>query len=135
LATDVTLQTLTWPELDPLGVVFAAGVEVDEFAADAMPAPRPPPTSNAAPSAAHRTQPRPPPRACFDSFISVTYSRTSMALASRAKSTYGSPLGAFGGSKGDQPGTESRMSTLIVPLNGSRAMQASVVIRVSAASI
>ena len=39
LATDVTLQTLTWPELDPLVVVFAAGVEVDEFAADAMPAP------------------------------------------------------------------------------------------------
>ena len=49
LATDVTLQTLTWPELDPLVVVFAAGVEVDEFAADAMPAPRPPPTASAAP--------------------------------------------------------------------------------------
>jgi hypothetical protein len=47
LATDVTLQTLTWPELDPLVVVFAAGVEVDEFAADAMPAPRPPPTASA----------------------------------------------------------------------------------------
>src|SRR5579863_692899 len=94
LATAVTSQTLTCPELAALGVVFAAGVEVDEFAADAMPAPRPPPTSNAAPSAAHRTQPRRPPRACFDSFISVTYSRTSMALASRAKSTYGSPLGA-----------------------------------------
>src|SRR5580692_7640089 len=78
LATDVTSQTLTWPELDPLVVVLAAGAEVDEFAADAMPAPRPPPTASAAPSAAHRSQRR-PPRPCFASLISVTYSRTSMA--------------------------------------------------------
>src|ERR1700757_4888137 len=91
-ATAVTLQTLTWPELAPLVVVLAAVVEVDEFAADAMPAPRPPPTSSAAASAAHRPPPRRPPRLCFDPFISVTYSRTSMALASRARSTYGSPL-------------------------------------------
>jgi hypothetical protein len=33
--------------------------------------------------------------------------------------TLGAPAGAFGGSNGDQSGTESRMSTLIVPLNGS----------------
>src|SRR5580704_19737031 len=78
LATDVTLQTLTWPELDPLGVVFAAGVEVDEFAADAIPAPRPPPTASAAPSAAHGSQRR-PPRPCFASPISVTYSRIRQA--------------------------------------------------------
>src|SRR3954451_20107748 len=31
--------------------------------------------------------------------------------------TLGAPSGAFGGSNGDQSGTESRMSTLIVPLN------------------
>src|SRR3990170_3019860 len=36
--------------------------------------------------------------------------------------TLGAPSGAFGGSKGDQSGTESRMSTLIVPLNGSLTM-------------
>src|SRR5690349_24504738 len=80
LATAVTLQTLTCPELATLGVVLAAGVELDEFAADAMPAPRPPPTSSAAPSAAHSTQPRRLPRLCFDSFISVTYSRTGMVV-------------------------------------------------------
>ena len=33
--------------------------------------------------------------------------------------TLGAPSGAFGGSNGDQSGTESRMSTLIVPLNRS----------------
>src|SRR3954447_16755484 len=33
--------------------------------------------------------------------------------------TFGAPSGAFGGSNGDQSGTESRMSTLILPLNGS----------------
>src|ERR1022692_3813024 len=33
--------------------------------------------------------------------------------------TLGAPSGAFGGSNGVQSGTESRMSTLIVPLNGS----------------
>src|SRR3954454_12345372 len=32
--------------------------------------------------------------------------------------TFGAPSGAFGGSNGDQSGTESRMSTLIFPLNG-----------------
>src|SRR6476646_336206 len=32
--------------------------------------------------------------------------------------TLGDPSGAFGGSHGDQSGSESRMSTLIVPLNG-----------------
>src|SRR5229473_3503437 len=32
--------------------------------------------------------------------------------------TFGAPSGAFGGSNGDQSGTESRISTLIVPLNG-----------------
>src|SRR3954469_3813741 len=32
--------------------------------------------------------------------------------------TFGAPSGALGGSKGDQSGTESRMSTLILPLNG-----------------
>ena len=31
--------------------------------------------------------------------------------------TFGAPSGAGGGSNGDQSGTESRMSTLIVPLN------------------
>src|SRR5215472_18127885 len=31
--------------------------------------------------------------------------------------TLGAPSGAFGGSKGVQSGTESRMSTLMVPLN------------------
>src|SRR3954463_7753741 len=33
-------------------------------------------------------------------------------------STFGAPSGAFGGSNGDQSGTESRISTLILPLNG-----------------
>ena len=33
--------------------------------------------------------------------------------------TFGAPSGALGGSKGDQSGTESRMSMLMVPLNGS----------------
>ena len=33
--------------------------------------------------------------------------------------TFGAPSGALGGSNGDQSGSESRMSTLIVPLNGS----------------
>jgi hypothetical protein len=34
------------------------------------------------------------------------------------QSTLGAPPGAVGGSNGDQSGTESRISTLIVPLNG-----------------
>src|SRR5487761_1447124 len=33
--------------------------------------------------------------------------------------TFAAPSGALGGSNGDQSGTESRMSMLIVPLNGS----------------
>src|SRR5690242_2472690 len=33
--------------------------------------------------------------------------------------TFGAPSGAFGGSNGAQSGTESRMSVLTVPLNGS----------------
>jgi hypothetical protein len=33
--------------------------------------------------------------------------------------TLGAPSGAFGGSNGAQSGTESLMSTLTVPLNGS----------------
>ena len=33
--------------------------------------------------------------------------------------TFGAPSGAFGGSNGVQSGSESRISTLIVPLNGS----------------
>jgi hypothetical protein len=32
--------------------------------------------------------------------------------------TLGAPASAFGGSNGDQSGSESRMSVLIVPLNG-----------------
>ncbi len=32
--------------------------------------------------------------------------------------TFGAPSGAFGGSNGDQSGSESRMSTLMTPLNG-----------------
>jgi len=32
--------------------------------------------------------------------------------------TLGAPSGAFGGSNGDQSGAESRMSMLILPLNG-----------------
>src|SRR5580765_2554971 len=35
------------------------------------------------------------------------------------KTTLAAPGGAFGGSNGAQSGSESRMSTLIVPLNGS----------------
>src|SRR6516165_1210715 len=35
------------------------------------------------------------------------------------QTTFGAPSGAFGGSKGDQSGTESLISTLMVPLNGS----------------
>src|SRR3954447_8068689 len=38
--------------------------------------------------------------------------------SSTAYTTFGAPSGAFGGSNGDQSGTESRMSTLILPLNG-----------------
>src|SRR3954447_10844754 len=33
--------------------------------------------------------------------------------------TFGAPSGAFGGSNGDQSGTESRMSTLTLPLKAS----------------
>ena len=33
--------------------------------------------------------------------------------------TFGAPSGAFGGSNGAQSGSESRMSTLMTPLNGS----------------
>ncbi len=32
--------------------------------------------------------------------------------------TFGAPSGAVGATNGDQSSTESRMSTLIVPLNG-----------------
>src|SRR4051812_26365521 len=39
--------------------------------------------------------------------------------SSTTYTTLGAPSGALGGSKGDQSGTESRMSTLILPLNGS----------------
>src|SRR3954463_9919529 len=39
--------------------------------------------------------------------------------SSTAYTTFGDPSGAFVGSNGDQSGTESRMSTLILPLNGS----------------
>src|SRR3954447_12795874 len=38
--------------------------------------------------------------------------------SSTAYTTFGAPSGAFGGSNGDQSGTESRMSTFILPLNG-----------------
>src|SRR3954463_3355769 len=38
--------------------------------------------------------------------------------SSTAYTTFGAPSGAFAGSNGDQSGTESRMSTLILPLNG-----------------
>src|SRR3954465_648806 len=38
--------------------------------------------------------------------------------SSTAYPTFGAPSGAFGGANGDQSGTESRMSTLILPLNG-----------------
>src|SRR3954465_11351335 len=38
--------------------------------------------------------------------------------SSTAYPTFGAPSGAFGGSNGDQSGTESRISTLILPLNG-----------------
>src|SRR6516165_7278988 len=34
------------------------------------------------------------------------------------QTTFGALSGAFGGSKGDQSGTESLISTLMVPLNG-----------------
>src|ERR1700730_1657074 len=38
--------------------------------------------------------------------------------SSTTYTTFGAPSGAFGGSNGSQSGTESRISTLIVPLNG-----------------
>src|SRR3954454_15953338 len=38
--------------------------------------------------------------------------------SSTAYTTLGAPSGALGGSNGDQSGTESRMSTSILPLNG-----------------
>src|SRR3954463_16552997 len=37
--------------------------------------------------------------------------------SSTAYTTFGAPSGAFGGSNGDQSGTESRMAMLISPLN------------------
>ena len=40
--------------------------------------------------------------------------------------TLGAPSGAFGGSNGVQSGTESRMSTLMMPLNGLLMMAASL---------
>src|SRR5215469_2344455 len=73
LATDVTSQALTWPELVEVGVVLAAAaVEFDEFVAATMPAPRPPPITSPPASAAQGTQ-RGLFRPCFDSFISVTW--------------------------------------------------------------
>src|SRR4051812_22018287 len=39
--------------------------------------------------------------------------------SSTAYTTFGAPSGAVGGSNGDQSGTESRISTLTLPLNGS----------------
>src|ERR1700761_7676557 len=39
--------------------------------------------------------------------------------SSTTYTTFGAPSGAFGGSNGVQSGTESRISMLIVPLNGS----------------
>src|SRR5215469_17660422 len=72
LATDVTSQALTWPELAEVGVVLAAAVEFDEFVAATMPAPRPPPINSPPSSAAQGTQRR-LFRPCFDSFISVTW--------------------------------------------------------------
>src|SRR5580704_3780352 len=39
--------------------------------------------------------------------------------SSTTYTTFGAPSGALGGSNGVQSGTESRISTLIVPLNGS----------------
>src|SRR3954454_17921045 len=47
--------------------------------------------------------------------------------------TLGAPPGAFGGSNGDQSGTESRMSVLILPLNGRLMWTPSVLSRVSLA--
>src|SRR3954463_6112755 len=38
--------------------------------------------------------------------------------SSTTYTTLAAPSGALGGSKGDQSGTESRMSTSILPLNG-----------------
>src|SRR5450755_2253231 len=45
--------------------------------------------------------------------------------SSTTYTTFGAPSGAFGGSNGVQSGTESRISTLIVPLNGSLILQSS----------
>src|SRR3954452_23865059 len=42
--------------------------------------------------------------------------------SSTAYTTFGAPSGALGGTNGDQSGTESRMSTLILPLNGTLIM-------------
>src|SRR6058998_708636 len=46
--------------------------------------------------------------------------------------TFGAPSGAFGGSNGFQSGTESRMSTLILPLNGSVIVRCSTAPRLGA---
>src|ERR1700730_10895267 len=43
--------------------------------------------------------------------------------SSTTYTTRGAPSGALGGSNGVQSGTESLMSTLIVPLNGSLTLQ------------
>src|SRR5215469_11314236 len=72
LATDVTSQALTWPELAGFDVVLAAAGEFDGFVAATMPAPRPPPITSPPASAAQGTQ-RGLFRPCFDSFISVTW--------------------------------------------------------------
>ena len=44
-------------------------------------------------------------------------------------STFGAPSGAFGGRYGAQSGTESRMSTLILPLNSRAMMHLTVVVQ------
>ncbi len=62
-ATEVTLHTLTWAELDD------EGVDADEFIAAAITPPITPPTTSAAPSAAQGSQ-RCLFCPCFDPFIS-----------------------------------------------------------------
>src|SRR3954449_5356720 len=47
--------------------------------------------------------------------------------SSTAYTTFGAPSGAFGGSNGDQSGTESRISTLTLPLNGSLITHSSLI--------
>src|SRR6516165_8997023 len=68
-ATEITLQALTWADPAELDGVLAGG-DAEDFVAATITPPITPPTTNAAPSAAHGNHPR-LSRPCFDPLMSA----------------------------------------------------------------